>query len=243
MIGARRRTSPRFREQSRRAAREADALQPGLARLPRRRRGRASRRRRPGTMDGDAHDACRAAGGLPPRTCARGWSGAGDPVGRIRAGQVRPLPGLAPNGPRRARDRPLAALEFAKVVILDDAGAPAAQAPKPLAPHPYATELPAGIYTIRAEIEPDNDDYDQRTRARATAPSAAGKADAEGGGPVTRLDFRTVFKSHELQRLDVPVEIYASDMKIVGRTTSSQDVKVEPGRRISRSRSFPRAGS
>jgi hypothetical protein len=54
---------------------------------------------------------------------------------------------------------PPAALEFAKVAIFDDAGAPAAQVPKPLTPHPFATDLPAGIYTIRAEIEPANDDY------------------------------------------------------------------------------------
>jgi hypothetical protein len=56
---------------------------------------------------------------------------------------------------------PPGALEFAKIAILDDAGAPATQAPlpKPLDPYPYSTELPAGIYTIRAEIEPANAAY------------------------------------------------------------------------------------
>jgi hypothetical protein len=56
---------------------------------------------------------------------------------------------------------PTPALGFAKVAIFDDAGAPATQSPlpKPLEPHPYPTELPAGIYTIRADIEPANPEY------------------------------------------------------------------------------------
>jgi Caspase domain len=51
------------------------------------------------------------------------------------------------------------ALAFTQIGILNDAGAPATQVPKPLAPYPYSTDLPAGIYTIRAEIEPANAAY------------------------------------------------------------------------------------
>jgi hypothetical protein len=68
---------------------------------------------------------------------------------------------------------PVDALGFAKVAILDDAGGPATRAPlpKPLAPHPYETELPAGIYTIRAQIEPANASYaDLLGRARPLRP-------------------------------------------------------------------------
>jgi hypothetical protein len=68
---------------------------------------------------------------------------------------------------------PVDALEFTKVAIFDDAGAPATHAPlpKPLAPYPYVTDLPAGIYTINAEIEPANEGYvDLRGRARPLLP-------------------------------------------------------------------------
>jgi hypothetical protein len=46
---------------------------------------------------------------------------------------------------------------------------------------------------------------------------------------VTELRFTPAFKSYELQNLDVPVEVYSQDMKVVARTTSSQPLTVEPG--------------
>jgi hypothetical protein len=64
---------------------------------------------------------------------------------------------------------PLPALNFVKVAILDDAQQPATQnLPKPLEPHPYETDLPAGIYTILAQIDPENPLYvDLPGRAQA----------------------------------------------------------------------------
>jgi Caspase domain len=54
---------------------------------------------------------------------------------------------------------PSGALEWARVAILDDSGAPAAELPTPLAPNPYATTLPAGVYAVRAAIDPPTDPY------------------------------------------------------------------------------------
>lgn len=56
---------------------------------------------------------------------------------------------------------PADALDFTRIEILDDTGTAATPdpLPKPLAPHPFATDLPAGIYTIRAEIDPANAAY------------------------------------------------------------------------------------
>jgi hypothetical protein len=66
---------------------------------------------------------------------------------------------------------PLDALAYAQIAILDDAGAPAGRPlPKPL-PHPFSTSLPAGIYTIKAAIEPPQPSYvDHPGRARAILP-------------------------------------------------------------------------
>lgn len=46
---------------------------------------------------------------------------------------------------------------------------------------------------------------------------------------MTRLSFRPDFHSHELRNLDVPVEIFTRSMRVVGRTTSSQELVVEAG--------------
>jgi hypothetical protein len=46
---------------------------------------------------------------------------------------------------------------------------------------------------------------------------------------MTQLDFKTAFKSSELQQLDIPVEVRSSNLALVGRTTSSQQLSVDPG--------------
>jgi hypothetical protein len=67
---------------------------------------------------------------------------------------------------------PVDALAYAQIAILNDAGAPVQeQPPKPLRPHPFATELPAGIYTIKAAIDPPQPGYvDDPGRARTIFP-------------------------------------------------------------------------
>jgi hypothetical protein len=55
---------------------------------------------------------------------------------------------------------PLAAVPFTRVVIVDiESGQPVQALPPPLNPHPFTCEVPAGIYTINAMIEPDNPLY------------------------------------------------------------------------------------
>jgi hypothetical protein len=46
---------------------------------------------------------------------------------------------------------------------------------------------------------------------------------------MTVLDFKTEFKSLELQQLDIPVEVRFANLALAGRTTSSQNLTVEPG--------------
>jgi Caspase domain len=64
------------------------------------------------------------------------------------------------------------ALAYAQIAILNDTGAPAGQPlPKPLDPHPFSASLPAGIYTIKAAINPPQPSYvNQSGRARAIFP-------------------------------------------------------------------------
>ena len=47
---------------------------------------------------------------------------------------------------------------------------------------------------------------------------------------MTRLHFSPELKSRDLRQLDIPLEVRSDDLKIVGRTTSSQGLDVEPGR-------------
>jgi hypothetical protein len=46
---------------------------------------------------------------------------------------------------------------------------------------------------------------------------------------MTVLDFTTEFKSSQLQQLDIPVEVRSANLALAGRTTSSQNLTVEPG--------------
>jgi Caspase domain len=58
---------------------------------------------------------------------------------------------------------PQEALPFTRVVIMDvDSGQPVLSLPSPLNPHPFSCEVPAGIYSINATIEPSNPLYVNR---------------------------------------------------------------------------------
>jgi hypothetical protein len=67
---------------------------------------------------------------------------------------------------------PQAALPFTRVVIMDiDSGQPVQALPSPLDPHPFTCEVPAGIYSINATIEPSNPLYVNRPgKARQLLP-------------------------------------------------------------------------
>ena len=58
---------------------------------------------------------------------------------------------------------PQEALPFTRVVIMDiKSGQPVQALPSPLDPHPFKCEVPAGIYSINATIEPSNPLYVNR---------------------------------------------------------------------------------
>jgi Caspase domain len=69
------------------------------------------------------------------------------------------------------RIEPEPALAFAAVSVFDDAGALAFRVPKPLAPHPFRFELPAGYYSIGADIDPPDTRFQPRPpRGRLARP-------------------------------------------------------------------------
>lgn len=57
---------------------------------------------------------------------------------------------------------PIDALQFTRIEIRDDAGKQVLILPKPLNPHPYKCQLPAGIYTIGAKIDPPHPSFADR---------------------------------------------------------------------------------
>jgi len=58
---------------------------------------------------------------------------------------------------------PHEALPFTRVVIMDtDSGQPVTSLPAPLNPHPFTCQVPAGIYSINATIDPTNPLYVDR---------------------------------------------------------------------------------
>lgn len=66
---------------------------------------------------------------------------------------------------------PPAALDCARISIRDDTGAEVVTLPKPLDPHPFTTELPAGVYTVAATVDPPTPPYrDVLGRARPVLP-------------------------------------------------------------------------
>jgi hypothetical protein len=66
------------------------------------------------------------------------------------------------------------ALDYAKLEILDDAGVPTKVLPKPLDPHPYLCQIPAGIYTLRVRIDPPHPPlFDVPGKARPLRPPQA----------------------------------------------------------------------
>ncbi|MGH9970324.1 MAG: caspase family protein, partial [Pyrinomonadaceae bacterium] len=57
---------------------------------------------------------------------------------------------------------PQDAVPFTRIEIMDDSGQSAQTLPLPLSPHPYTCEVPAGIYSIKATIQPPNPLYVDR---------------------------------------------------------------------------------
>ena len=57
---------------------------------------------------------------------------------------------------------PTAAVPFTRVEIMNEAGLPVQPLPVPLNPHPFTVEVPAGMYSIGATIQPPNPLYVDR---------------------------------------------------------------------------------
>jgi hypothetical protein len=79
--------------------------------------------------------------------------------------------GGPPTVPIEITIEPESAVEFAAVSVLDDDGAPAFRVPKPLEPHPFRFELPAGYYAIGVDVEPPDPRFQARPpRSRIARP-------------------------------------------------------------------------
>jgi caspase domain-containing protein len=79
--------------------------------------------------------------------------------------------GDPPTVPIEITIKPEPAVDLAAVSVLDDAGAPALRVPKPLQPHPFHFELPAGYYAFGADVEPPDPRFPARPpRSRIVRP-------------------------------------------------------------------------
>jgi hypothetical protein len=99
----------------------------------------------------------------------------------------------------------------------------------PIRPHPWKQTLPAGNYQINVVFNPPRPPYRNYTRLRYVKPTARTRIDREV--PVmSKLNFQLVFKSSELQSLDLPVEVRKPNPRLVKKTFSSKSVDLSPGK-------------
>jgi hypothetical protein len=67
-----------------------------------------------------------------------------------------------PSVPLELTVEPPEALPYARVEVLDDAGARPIEIPVPMRPNPYRLVLPAGVYTVSARISPQRPPFVDR---------------------------------------------------------------------------------